>query len=117
MLGPSRARARARALKECRGFAGPQVVAEATCVRKGALLLDFAQGDPAVLGMVRVLGHADDQAVPIPPVRAVRCRVVVVVRRGVPVDADIAGEVLLAAGVSGFVDRLVARIATAAPKG
>jgi hypothetical protein len=37
----------------------------------------------------------------------------VVVRRGVPVDADTAGEVLLAAGVSGFVDRIVAWIATA----
>jgi hypothetical protein len=33
-----------------------------------------------------------------------------------PVDADIAGEVLLAAGVAGFLDRRVARIATAAPK-
>src|SRR5512132_4214437 len=64
-------------------------------------------------GVVRVIGHADDQAVTVPPVRAVRCRVVVVVRRGVPVDADIASEVLLAAGVSGFVDRLVAWIATA----
>ena len=49
----------------------------------------------------------------MPPARTVRCRVVVVVRRGVPVDADIASEVLLAAGVSGFVDRIVAWIATA----
>jgi hypothetical protein len=63
--------------------------------------------------VVRVIGEADDQAVTIPPVSEVRCRVVVVVRRGVPVDADIAGEVLLAAGVSGFVDRIVAWIATA----
>ena len=66
--------------------------------------------------MGRVDGEADDLAVTLPPLRGLRWREVVVVRRGVPVDADIAGEVLLAALVAGLLDRLVAGIATAAPK-
>src|SRR5207342_3415328 len=49
-----------------------------------------------------------------PPARGIRRHVGVVVRRGVPIDADIACEVPLATGVAGLLDRSVARIATAA---